>query len=60
MPNRENGISLAERVTNDVPQALSNATATFVDSLKINSISEKVRRGQPVVIKRRNGYEPSI
>ncbi len=56
MPNRENGTSLAERVTNHVPQALSNAAATFVDSLKINSISEKVRRGRPVVIKRRNVY----
>ena len=56
MPNRENGISLAEQATNDVPQALSNAAATFVDSLKINSISEKVRRGKPVVIKRRNVY----
>jgi hypothetical protein len=66
MPNREKGISppqqirpvanLAERLTNHVPQALSNAAATFVDSLKINSISEKVRRGRRVVIKRRNGY----
>jgi hypothetical protein len=56
MPNRENGTSLEERVTNHVPQALSNAAATFVDSLKINSISEKVRRGRPVVIKRRNVY----
>jgi tRNA A-37 threonylcarbamoyl transferase component Bud32 len=56
MPNRENGISLAERLTNHVPQALSSAAATFVDSLKINSISEKVRRGRRVVIKRRNVY----
>jgi len=55
MPNRENGISLAE-LTNHVPLALSNAAATFVDSLKINSISEKVRRGRRVVIKRRNVY----
>jgi hypothetical protein len=56
MPNRENGTSLAERLTNHVPQALSNAAATFVDSLKINSISEKIRRGRRVVIKRRNVY----
>src|SRR5215469_6180281 len=56
MPNRKNGISLADRLTNHVPQALSNAAATFVDSLKINSISEKVRRGRRVVIKRRNVY----
>lgn len=56
MPNRENGLSLAERLTNQVPQPLSSAAATFVDSLKINSISEKVRRGHRVVIKRRNVY----
>jgi hypothetical protein len=56
MPDRENGISVGERLTNGVPQALSNAAATFVDSLKINSISEKFRRGRRVVIKRRNIY----
>jgi hypothetical protein len=49
----DNGTSLAERL---MPQALSNAAATFVDSLKINSISEKIRRGRRVVIKRRNVY----
>jgi hypothetical protein len=56
MPNREKGLSLAERLTNQVPQALSSAAATFVDSLKINSILEKARRGHRVVIKRRNVY----
>lgn len=56
MPNRENGTSLAERLTNHVPQALSNAAVTFVDSLKINSISEKTRCGRRVMIKRRNVY----
>jgi len=56
MPNRDNGIGLAERLTNQLPPALSNAAATFVDSLKINSISEKVRRGRRVVMKRRNVY----
>jgi hypothetical protein len=56
MPNRENGTSLTERITNHVPPALSNAAATFVDSLKINSILEKIRRGRTVVIKRRNVY----
>jgi hypothetical protein len=39
-----------------MPEALSNAAARFVDSLKINSISEKVRRGRRVVIKRRHVY----
>ena|SRR6266540_55113 len=53
MPIRENGTSLAEAV---VPRALANAAARFVDSLKINSVSEKVRRGRRVVIKQRNGY----
>jgi hypothetical protein len=39
-----------------MPEALSNAAARFVDSLKINSVSEAVRRGRPVVIKRRHVY----
>ena len=39
-----------------MPEALSNAAARFVDSLKINSISEAVRRGRRVVIKRRHVY----
>jgi hypothetical protein len=56
MPTGENGISLAEQLTNRIPEALSNAAARFVDSLKINSVSEKVRRGRRVVIKRRNDY----
>jgi hypothetical protein len=53
MPTREDGTSLAETA---VPKALANAAARFVDSLKINSVSEKVRRGRRVVIKQRNGY----
>jgi len=56
MPTREDGTSLAEQLTNHIPQALSDAAARFVDSLKINSVAEKVRRGRRVVIKRRNGY----
>jgi hypothetical protein len=39
-----------------MPEALSNAAARFVDSLKINSISEAVRRGRQVLIKKRNVY----
>ncbi len=39
-----------------ISQALANAAATFVDSLKISSTSEKVCRGRRVVIKRRNIY----
>src|SRR5260370_13161155 len=53
MPIRENGTSLAEL---PIPQALTDAAATFVDSLKISSTSEKVRRGRRVGIKRRNIY----
>src|SRR5882724_3550221 len=53
MPTRENGESLAERL---IPQALTNAAATFVDSVKLSSVSERVRRGRRVVLKRRNAY----
>jgi len=49
MPMGIYGTSSEERI---MPEALSNAAARFVDSLKINSISEEVRRGRPVVIKR--------
>ena len=53
----DNGTSSAERL---MPEALSNAAARFVDSLKINSISETVRRGRPVVIKRRHVYSEQL
>ena len=42
------------------PKALSNAAARLVDSIKINSVSERVRRGRRVVIKRRNGYSEKL
>src|SRR5438128_6306965 len=57
MPTRENGATLTERL---IPEALTNAAATFVDSLKINSTCEKVRRGRRVVIKQRNGYSEQL
>ena len=57
MPIRESGASLAEAV---IPKALANAATRFVDSLKINSVSEKIRRGRRVVIKRRNGYSEQL
>jgi hypothetical protein len=60
MPNREDGIGLAERLIPLVPQALTNATATFVDSLKISSTWEKIRRGRRVVIKRRHVYSEQL
>jgi hypothetical protein len=43
-----------------MPEALTNAAARFVDSLKINSISEAVRRGRRVVIKRRHVYSEQL
>jgi hypothetical protein len=39
-----------------IPKGLSHAATSFVESLKINSISEKARRNRRVVIKRRNVY----
>lgn len=43
-----------------VPEGLSHAATSFVESLKINSITEKARRNRRVVIKRRNVYgEPA-
>jgi len=39
-----------------IPKAVSNAAARFVDSLKINSVSERTRRRRPLVIKRRLVY----
>src|SRR6266568_4496382 len=57
MPTRDNGTSLAELL---IPQALTNAAATFVDSLKLSSVSERVRRGRRVVFKRRNIYSEQL
>jgi hypothetical protein len=39
-----------------IPEGLSHAATSFVESLKINSITEKTRRDRGVVIKRRNVY----
>jgi hypothetical protein len=43
-----------------IPKALGNAADRLVDSLKINSVSERVRRGREFVIKRRNGYSEPL
>lgn len=43
-----------------VPQRLANAAARLIDSLRINSVAEKVRRGRRVVIKRRNEYSEQL
>jgi hypothetical protein len=47
----ENGTKLAERL---VPRSLSNAATALVEALNLNSITEKRRRGRPVLVKRRN------
>src|SRR5207245_6541992 len=39
-----------------IPEGLSHVATSFVESLKINSITEKARRDRRVVIKRRNVY----
>ncbi|PYL82300.1 MAG: hypothetical protein DMF23_12625, partial [Verrucomicrobia bacterium] len=39
-----------------IPEGLSHVATSFVESLKINSITEKARRARRVVIKRRNIY----
>lgn len=39
-----------------IPQVLANAATTFVDSLKLSSVSEEVRRGRQIVLKRRQIY----
>src|SRR6266536_1008079 len=57
MPIGENGTSLTERL---IPQALTDAAATFVDSIKLSSVSERVRRGRRVVVKRRNAYSEQL
>jgi hypothetical protein len=59
-PDTTPAANLAEQVTNHVPEALTNAAATFVDSLKINSVSEEVRQGRRLVIKRRNVYSEQL
>src|SRR5438093_9023677 len=57
MPTRENGESSAEQL---IPQALTSAAARFVDSVKLSSVSETVRRGRRVVLKRRNPYSEQL
>ena len=54
---RDKGTRLTERL---IPAVLANAATTVVDPLKINSISEKVRRGRRVVLKRRNVYSEQL
>jgi hypothetical protein len=52
--------NLAERLTNHIPQALPSAATKFVDSLKLSSVSQRVRRGRRMVIKRRYPYSAQL
>ena len=47
-------------VERPIAKALSRAAERLVDSLKINSVSEKARRGRRLIIKRRNGYSEPL
>jgi hypothetical protein len=43
-----------------IPEALRNAADRLVDSLKVNSVSEQVRRGRRLIIKRRTIYSEPL
>jgi len=67
MPTGRNGENpppttntVANSVNGVIPRTLANVATRLVDSLKINSVSEKTRRGRRVVIKRRNGYSEQL
>lgn len=52
-----NGGSLVETL---VPQSLANVATRLVEAIAINSISEKVRRGRTVIVKRRNLHSEQL
>jgi hypothetical protein len=52
-----NGTSL---VGNLVPSRLANVATRLVEAIAINSISEKVRRGRTLVVKRRNIHSEQL
>ena len=52
-----NGSSLVESL---VPQGLANVATKLVEAIAINSISEKIRRKRPVVVKRRNIHSEQL
>jgi hypothetical protein len=43
-----------------IPKAIRNAADRLVDSLKVNSVSEQVRRGRRLMIKRRTVYSEPL
>ena len=52
-----NGSSLVESL---VPQGLANVATKLVEAIAINSISKKIRRKRPVVVKRRNIHSEQL
>src|SRR5205823_5481502 len=52
-----NGGSLVENI---VPRGLADVATRLVEAIAINSISEKVRRGRAVVVKRRNLHSQQL
>src|SRR4051794_15933719 len=53
-------LSEKESLDRSIPEALRTAADRLVDSLKINSVSEQVRRGRRLVIKRRTLYSEPL
>ena len=55
------GVSPAkESLARRIPKALSAAAERLVDSLKVNSVSERVRLGKRLMIKRRTRYSEPL
>src|SRR5437870_13053810 len=52
-----NGTSLVENL---VPRGLADVATRLVEAIAINSISEKVRRGRTLVVKRRNLHSQQL
>ena len=55
-PVSQNGMSVRALI----PHRLVDAAARLIDALRINSVSEKIRGGRRVVIKRRAGYSEHL
>lgn len=49
-----------EPLGRSIPKALRNAADRLLDSLKVNSVSEQVRRGRPLMLKRRTIYSEPL
>ncbi len=54
------GLIIAASKIGEAPQALATAATKLVETIAINSVSEKVRRKRPVVVKRRNIHSEQL